>query len=1059
MNCNNNQELRIVRGNAFNIKIHVEAVRLDGTKVEDFDLSQSSAILKLIHAGVKNDKEFMIDGNNAIISFDGAELLGWYGVEMTGTFQNLPWRFQVNQVFQIVETNEKANVPSWTILTDSTYFVEGVLTLYAEGSSHQADWNETDPQNPSYIKNKPDLNVFATKEELTIDKQILQQNITAEESRAKNAEQTLQQNITAEESRAKNAEQTLQQNINSEANQRSTADQTLQGNINAEQNAREAADNTLDTAINAIKSLIPSSASANNKLADTDYVNSSVSTSTATFRGTYNVVNDLHLTVEATHAQIESAIADVVATADNNDYVFVQIPTSTSTPTQIASIERYKFNGTLWEFEYTLNNSGYTAAQWNAINSGITNELVIKLAALPTNDELTALLASKQNALTFDNAPTESSNNPVKSGGIYSAIATAVSGLLNTSQVQSLINTALQPYSTTEQMTQAISGSITTALADYYTKITIDTLLSAKVDKVSGKQLSTEDFTTALKTKLDNLPTASDLATQIQTAITTALASYYTKTQTDTLLAEKQTAAQVSTAISSALASYSTTQQMNTAISNALASYYTKAQTDALLEEKVSTIRSITWSALNDLRDDADLIPGQKYRITDFVTTTALADTQSANHAFDIVVTALDPTTLDENATVMLHNGDTYFAGANLEAWKVKYCIDNDTNRFTWADTVNGKGVIYWMKDEFNNECGYDFKNIMFKRSYCTVNGSSIYAAIPGLDVGPNEEPLTAQDDQDTIFLYTFSCYANTSVDPADKPAQADASMGKLVSIYPLSSKNRPYNNVIEPFFVSQSIDNSPARSVQSLPNITFMQYSLEDGAYTCNNNHIGGGSHTISCFHNIEDLNISGLAHETYLLCTMYYTNISGIIYRCNFSGYCYECTFSGYFESCTFSGNLSYCTFSGDLYYNTFSGNLYNCTFSGDVEYCTFSGYCGNCTFSGDIEYNTFSGECYNCTFSGDFYYNTFSGDTQYSTFAGYIQNAAFNGLLYCTFDCNCNYVTFGTAYQHLRVFGEFAGTENNPIDPSIDTGVKYVQVVTGDGNGGVVIVTPYI
>ena len=48
MNCNNNKELRIVRGNAFSIKIHVEAVRLDGTKVEDFDLSQSSAILKLM---------------------------------------------------------------------------------------------------------------------------------------------------------------------------------------------------------------------------------------------------------------------------------------------------------------------------------------------------------------------------------------------------------------------------------------------------------------------------------------------------------------------------------------------------------------------------------------------------------------------------------------------------------------------------------------------------------------------------------------------------------------------------------------------------------------------------------------------------------------------------------------------------------------------------------------------------------------------------------------------------------------------------------------------------
>ena len=57
-----------------------------------------------------------------------------------------------------------------------------------------------------------------------------------------------------------------------------------------------------------------------------------------------------------------------------------------------------------------------------------------------------------------------------------------------------------------------------------------------------------------------------------------------------------------------------------------------------------------------------------------------------------------------------------YFANSKLEAWKLKYCLDNDTNRFAWADEVNGKGVIYRMVDEFNNDCPYDFKNIQFKR-------------------------------------------------------------------------------------------------------------------------------------------------------------------------------------------------------------------------------------------------------------------------------------------------------------------------------------------------------
>ena len=51
---------------------------------------------------------------------------------------------------------------------------------------------------------------------------------------------------------------------------------------------------------------------------------------------------------------------------------------------------------------------------------------------------------------------------------------------------------------------------------------------------------------------------------------------------------------------------------------------------------------------------------------------------------------------------------------SNLGAWTLKYSLDNDTDRFAWADTENGKGVIYYMRDEFGNEAPYDFKNIMY---------------------------------------------------------------------------------------------------------------------------------------------------------------------------------------------------------------------------------------------------------------------------------------------------------------------------------------------------------
>lgn len=42
------------------------------------------------------------------------------------------------------------------------------------------------------------------------------------------------------------------------------------------------------------------------------------------------------------------------------------------------------------------------------------------------------------------------------------------------------------------------------------------------------------------------------------------------------------------------------------------------------------------------------------------------------------------------------------------------YDLDNNSEKYKWADPVNGKGVIYRMIDENNNDCPYDFKNALF---------------------------------------------------------------------------------------------------------------------------------------------------------------------------------------------------------------------------------------------------------------------------------------------------------------------------------------------------------
>lgn len=83
---------------------------------------------------------------------------------------------------------------------------------------------------------------------------------------------------------------------------------------------------------------------------------------------------------------------------------------------------------------------------------------------------LNTYIGTKQDALTFDNEPTLNSDNPVKSGGIYSAIEAE--------------------------------------------KTRAQTAEAGKVDVVAGKGLSTEDYTTAEKTKLSGIESGAEVNVQ-----------------------------------------------------------------------------------------------------------------------------------------------------------------------------------------------------------------------------------------------------------------------------------------------------------------------------------------------------------------------------------------------------------------------------------------------------------------------------------------------------------------------------------------------------------------
>lgn len=114
--------------------------------------------------------------------------------------------------------------------------------------------------------------------------------------------------------------------------------------------------------ITQIINYLPNDVSELNKLTTENFVNSSIGTNTAYFRGTFNSL-----------AELEAYAGEKT----NNDYVFV-IGTDLNGNTVY---NRYKYNSKdeEWVFEYALNNSSFTSEQWAAINSGITEELVAQI--------------------------------------------------------------------------------------------------------------------------------------------------------------------------------------------------------------------------------------------------------------------------------------------------------------------------------------------------------------------------------------------------------------------------------------------------------------------------------------------------------------------------------------------------------------------------------------------------------------------------------------------------------------------------------------------------------
>ena len=408
----------------------------------------------------------------------------------------------------------------------------------------------------------------------------------------------------------------------------------------------------------------------------------------------------------------------------------------------------------------------------------------------------------------------------------------------------------------------------------------------------------------------------------------------------------------------------------------------------------------VTYSTLLNLRDTESLIPGMKYRITDYITTTAQENTVSAGNPFDIIVTADTINSLNENAAACQNKDDGYFDDTNFSAWELKYCLDNDTSRFAWADAENGKGVIYHMKDEHNNECAYDFKNIMFVRYKLNAPtvGGYFY-----------EWQNRMSENINKMFEGNLLSYLWHGVsDEYDYYWEDD--MGEVIS--------------------------SPTGETKAF--FTFSNVV---------NDIVTDKSKTSVCYSNIIKESRNGVQ--------LVLNNI--VFFSIDITNYCYYNSFGNYCYYNSFGNDCNSNSFGNDCNYNSF-GNY--CNYNSFGNYCYYNSFGNDCnynSFGNDCYYNSFGNYCNSNSFGNYCKHNGFFDDSSYvfddnkyeylcdGSPLDYVQNNKFGDGCSHLLIYNVGKVGPDESIQNLNIAQGFSSI-------SIDTahGVFYPEVIEIDTVG---------
>lgn len=427
--------IKSVEGNPLNINVVMTAVvhsMLNGeiiTETVDFYPDTSKPVRAYLDCTTAR-KQFCpttsVDGNIVYLSCDNATA-GVYTLTVTCTDTNgKARRYKSDACIEVYDLTSAAEIAG--TFDEQTYEMNGVFyTFGGGGATVQSDWDESNPESPAYIRNKPNLSDYATDEELQAVADTFNDSAAAQITDGDIEYWNNKSDFSGSYNDLSDKPTIPPAQVQSDWNQTNTsAKDYIKNKPTIPQGV--VVDNALSsTSENPVQNKVINNAlnGKQSTIADlNDIRNGAAAGATAYQKPSGGIPkSDLSSSVQTSLGKADTALQSytesdptipshvkAITTTDisnwnskQNALTFDSTPTAGSNnPVTSAGIKAYVDNATP---TITMDDTPTSGSSNPVKSSGIYNAL-----------------QGKQNTLTFDSTPTASSSNPVTSGGVKTAL-------------------------------------------------------------------------------------------------------------------------------------------------------------------------------------------------------------------------------------------------------------------------------------------------------------------------------------------------------------------------------------------------------------------------------------------------------------------------------------------------------------------------------------------------------------------------------------------------------------------------------------------------------------